>query len=169
MSEPPERSLWRRRDLAALTGWLAVCGSLLAGTLAFLRLLYRRAPVQPPTVFEAGQVADYRPGTVSERFLRSWRVFIVRQGGRVFALHARCTHLGCTPRWNARGAKFKCPCHGSGFHRDGQNFEGPAPRPLDRAKVWVDAEGRLLVDVGERFEVSRWDTPGAAVEVEGQA
>jgi cytochrome b6-f complex iron-sulfur subunit len=170
MNEPPSkdtpRTLWRRRDALTMVGWTAVVGSLLTGVGAFFRLLFRRAPVQPPTVFEAGALADYRPGSVSERFLHDWRVFIVNERDHVFALHARCTHLGCTPRWNARGDKFKCPCHGSGFHRDGVNFEGPAPRPLERAKVWIDAEGRLLVDVAPRFQHDEWSDPRAAVLVE---
>jgi hypothetical protein len=44
--------------------------------------------------------------------------------------------------------KFKCPCHGSGFYRDGTNFEGPAPRPLDRIKIALTMQGQLGVDKG---------------------
>jgi cytochrome b6-f complex iron-sulfur subunit len=59
---------------------------------------------------------------------------------------AKCTHLGCTPRWLATEQKFKCPCHGSGFFINGLNFEGPAPRPLDRFKISVGDDGHLVVD-----------------------
>jgi cytochrome b6-f complex iron-sulfur subunit len=48
------------------------------------------------------------------------------------ALFAKWTYLGCTPRWLATEDKFKCPYHGSGFYKSAMNFEGPAPRPLDR-------------------------------------
>ena len=54
--------------------------------------------------------------------------------------------MGCTPRWLAAENKFKCPCHGSGFYKSGLNFEGPAPRPLDRLKVTVGEDGQLVVD-----------------------
>ena len=37
------------------------------------------------------------------------------------------------PNWLDGEQKFKCPCHGSGFYMTGVNFEGPAPRPLERA------------------------------------
>jgi cytochrome b6-f complex iron-sulfur subunit len=65
---------------------------------------------------------------VSEQFKKDQRVWIGRrEDGRFFAISAICTHLGCTPNWFASEDKFKCPCHGSGFHRDGTNFDGPAP------------------------------------------
>jgi len=165
---PPEKRphLWRRRDMLAATGWAGILGSLLAGTVAFVRLLFRRAPVRPPTVFDAGRLEEYRPGSVSERFLPTWRVFIVRGPGELFALHAKCTHLGCTPRWYARGDKFKCPCHGSGFRVTGVNFEGPAPRPLERAKVWTDSEGELWVDVGHHYPHPDWKNPAAFVKID---
>ena len=57
-----------------------------------------------------------------------------------------CTHLGCTPRWLVAENKFKCPCHGSGFHKNGINFEGPAPRPLERFKITLAEDGQLVVD-----------------------
>ena len=60
---------------------------------------------------------------------------------------AVCTHLGCTPNWLAAQNKFKCPCHGSGYYVSGINFEGPAPRPLERREIAVSADdGQLIVD-----------------------
>ena len=38
--------------------------------------------------------------------------------------------------WKQSEQKFKCPCHGSGYDPEGINYEGPAPRPMDRA--WVE-------------------------------
>ncbi|HEU4931708.1 MAG TPA: hypothetical protein VFT48_06490, partial [Pyrinomonadaceae bacterium] len=57
-----------------------------------------------------------------------------------------------TPDWKASENKFKCPCHGSGYDSEGINFEGPAPRPMDRAKVTLDAEGQIVVDTGKLFD-----------------
>ncbi len=157
--------LWGRRDVLTALGWSAVGTSLLAASAAFGRLLFRRAPVEAPTLFRAGRPTDYAPGTVSDRFLKTWRVFIVHEGGRLYAIFGRCTHLGCTPRWYSRESKFKCPCHGSGFDTAGVNFEGPAPRPLQRARIWQDDAGDLWVDVGRRFERADWGQPGATLAV----
>ena len=74
--------------------------------------------------------------------------------------------MGCTPDWKPSENKFKCPCHGSGYDTEGVNFEGPAPRPLDRAKVELDAEGQIVVDTGVLFTWpkgmrSEFQDPGA--------
>lgn len=154
-----------RRDALLVGGWLAIGATVLGGTASFVRLLFRRAPVVNPTVFAAGPAASYAIDSVSDRYLSEWRVFIVRQDDRIFALEARCSHLGCTPRWHAMDQKFRCPCHGSGFHASGVNFEGPAPTPLDRVRVWINASGTLMVDTGARFPSTEWDAPGASVQL----
>ncbi|MDP7384887.1 MAG: Rieske 2Fe-2S domain-containing protein, partial [Nitrospinota bacterium] len=84
-----------------------------------------------------------------------------------YALLAICTHLGCTPRWLASENKFKCPCHGSGFRKNGVNFEGPAPRPLDRVKIALNEEGEIIIDKGKTFreEKGQWSDPDASLQV----
>ncbi len=82
-----------------------------------------------------------------------------RDDGAFYALLAICTHLGCTPNWFSAENKFKCPCHGSGFKRDGTNFEGPAPRPLDRIKLSLSSEGLLVVDKGQIFRMAAGVAP----------
>jgi cytochrome b6-f complex iron-sulfur subunit len=78
----------------------------------------------------------------------------------VAALSTTCTHLGCIPTWLENDRKFKCPCHGSGFKPNGINFEGPAPRPLERFKI-SEEDGVLLVDkkVKFLFEQGQWTSP----------
>ena len=45
------------------------------------------------------------------------------------------------------------------YDPEGVNYEGPAPRPMDRAKVEMDAEGQIIVDTSVLY---RWEkgTPG---------
>jgi len=85
-------------------------------------------------------------GEVSAKFKQDFRVWIVREEAGIYAIFAKCTHLGCTPRWLAAEKKFKCPCHGSGFFKSGLNFEGPAPRPLDRFEIRLAEDGQIVVD-----------------------
>src|SRR5205807_2438974 len=70
---------------------------------------------------------------------------------------------GGTPRWLTAENKFKCPCHGSGFYKTGVNFEGPAPRPLERLRITRAEDGQLLIDKGVKYlyEKGEWTKPGA--------
>jgi cytochrome b6-f complex iron-sulfur subunit len=159
--------LWSRRDFFGRLGWGGF--GVLSGIslLAFVRSAFPRVLFTPPSTFKAGLPSDYAIGEVSERFKKEHRVWIVREPDGFYALFAKCTHLGCTPRWLPVEEKFKCPCHGSGFRRSGINFEGPAPRPLDRYRIALAEDGQLLVDmsVTYRYEKGDWDRPGAFLRV----
>jgi cytochrome b6-f complex iron-sulfur subunit len=48
------------------------------------------------------------------------------------AFYMVCTHLGCLYAWLPEKGYFRCPCHGSEFHKDGSVQHSPAPRALDR-------------------------------------
>ena len=73
----------------------------------------------------------------------------------------------CTPNWLEADKKFKCPCHGSGFRITGVNFEGPAPRPLERWAIKKSEDGQIIVDKSRKFqkELGQWDDPGSYILV----
>jgi cytochrome b6-f complex iron-sulfur subunit len=83
----------------------------------------------------------------------------------ITAISTVCTHLGCTPNWLEADQKFKCPCHGSGFYPSGVNFEGPAPRPLERFKIFIGDDGQIVVDKTKKFqqEKGEWDDPNSYI------
>ena len=88
-------------------------------------------------------------------------------GGIIYALSTTCTHLGCIPNWLEEAQKFKCPCHGSGFYITGVNFEGPAPRPLERWAIALGEDGQVVVDKSRHFqrELGQWNDPDSFVKV----
>ncbi len=156
-------SFMDRRRFMNYSGWVGILGSLAVGLLGFLRFMFPRVLFEPATAFKAGKPGDFAPGTVDTRFVISHRVWIIREERGFYALSAICTHLGCTPKWLANEDKFKCPCHGSGFKRSGLNFEGPAPRALDRYKIVLGEDGEMVVDRGKAFRLERgeWTKPEA--------
>ncbi len=160
---PPRGSLWSRRDFLGRLNWAAFGAFSTIFLLGFVRSAFPRVLFKPPSTFKAGTPEEYTIGEVSERFKKEHRVWIVREADGFYALFAKCTHLGCTPRWLKVDQKFKCPCHGSGFRKTGINFEGPAPRPLERYRMELNEEGQLVVDMGVvyRYEKGDWDKPGA--------
>jgi cytochrome b6-f complex iron-sulfur subunit len=143
--------------------WTFVTGFLVTNFLMFLRFFFPRALFEPSTTFRVGFPNDFALG-VDERFKEAHRVWVVRQPDKLFVIFARCTHLGCTPNWNESEKKFKCPCHGSGYDIEGINFEGPAPRPMDRAFVRWDADGQIVVNTSALFSCP----PGAPCGFEAE-
>ena len=151
----------RRRRLV----WSAVAAFLGAWFLAFLRFFLPRTLFEPNTSFKIGYPSDFALG-VDTKFQQKYRIWVDRTPDRLFVIYARCTHLGCTPDWKPSENKFKCPCHGSGYDNEGINFEGPAPRPMDRAHVELAPDGQVLVDVSKLYswpkgQPSKFNDPGA--------
>ena len=157
---PPVERLKSRRKLI----WTSICAFLTVNFLMFLRFFFPRTLFEPSTKFRIGFASDFGPG-VDERFKQAYRVWVVREPEKIFVIYAKCTHLGCTPNWIEPENKFKCPCHGSGYDMEGRNFEGPAPRPMDRAHVELDAEGQIVVDTSRLYSCN----PGAACEFDANS
>jgi cytochrome b6-f complex iron-sulfur subunit len=159
--------LWSRRDVVGRFGWSLFGAFSMVTTLAAVRSAFPRILFQPPSTFKAGRPQDFAIGEVSEKFKQDYRVWIIRGEDGFYALFAKCTHLGCTPRWLATEDKFKCPCHGSGFYRTGINFEGPAPRPLERLKITLAEDGQLVIDKGVKYlaEKGEWGKPGSFLKL----
>ena len=147
--------------------WASIAGALTTFFLMFVRFFLPRSILEPSSIFRIGSPNDYAIG-VDTKWQQQYRIWVTRTSDRLFVIYARCTHLGCTPDWKESEHKFKCPCHGSGYDTDGVNFEGPAPRPMDRAEVDVDATGQIVVNTGKLFKCERggrceFDDPGAFI------
>lgn len=163
-----------RRGFLFFTSWITVAwitfsASMLAMVLGTLRFLFPNVLSEPPNTFKAGDVNSYEEGKVEDKFKDrgSWVILDRDEKNRriVYALSTTCTHLGCTPNWLAAEKKFKCPCHGSGFKISGVNFEGPAPRPLERYAVKKTDDNQVLVDKSRKFqkELGQWDDPDSFI------
>jgi cytochrome b6-f complex iron-sulfur subunit len=133
-------------------GWVAFSAACTSGLVASTRFMFPNVLFEPPQSFKVGFPSEYTVGEVDTRWKDAYGVWIVRNSEGFYALIAVCTHLGCSPNWLAAENKFKCPCHGSGFYKTGVNFEGPAPRPLERARIVLSDDGQILVDKSVKFQ-----------------
>lgn len=175
----PKQFIWSRRSIVGLAGWGAVLGALGAGSAAFGRFMYPRVLFEPRTQVKIGRPTEYAVNSVSEKWIKLYRFWLVRTTEGFVALSGKCTHLGCTPRYLEQENKFKCPCHGSGFRAidvtnpypgiAGVNFEGPAPRPLERHKIGLSEDGQIAVDFGKLFlrEKGDWEKPDSFLKYAG--
>src|ERR1700678_1699095 len=151
----------RRRRLV----WVGVTAFLTAWFLAFFRFFLPRTLFEPNSVFKIGYPSEFALG-VDTKFQQKYRIWVDRTPDRVFVIYARCTHLGCTPDWKSSENKFKGPCPGCGYDTEGINFEGPAPRPMDRAHVELAPNGQIIVETSRLYQwpkgqSSKFNDPGA--------
>jgi len=159
-------------------GWMGLAwGAFTASTAGCLaatgRFMFPNVLNEPPQQFTIGFPDEYGEG-VDERWKDRFGVWVVRtpfddyhEGAGFYALLVTCTHLGCTPNWLSAESKFKCPCHGSGFRPTGINFEGPAPRPLERARIVLAEDGQIMIDKAQKYqeELGQWTDPEAFLAV----
>jgi cytochrome b6-f complex iron-sulfur subunit len=172
-SEADDRSpLLSRRQWIGLA-WGAFTAASVAALASSGRMMFPNVLNEPAQHFKAGFPRDYAVG-VDERWKDKFGIWLVRTAddlvqdtSGIYALIAVCTHLGCTPNYLDAERKFKCPCHGSGFRLTGINFEGPAPRPLERAAIGLADDGQILVDKSRhfQFELGQWAAPEAFLKV----
>jgi cytochrome b6-f complex iron-sulfur subunit len=176
---PPEETSEERRSflMGVLLGSFFGLGNVAMATtfglwtLGTARFMFPNVLTEPPNKFKVGFPSSFTPGQVETKFVPQYGVWVVNweYNGKpeIYALRTVCTHLGCTPNWLEGEQKFKCPCHGSGFYKDGINFEGPAPRPLERYAIRIADDGQLEIDKSKIFqeEIGQWNDPASYVAV----
>ena len=158
----PEKEVTRREFNWLALAWTAFTAASVAGLTATFRFMFPNVLFEPPTIFKAGLPETYKPGEVDERYKDKYGVWIVRtEESTLYVLSTVCTHLGCPPNWLPAEQKFKCPCHGSGYYKNGINFEGPTPRPLERFRVALGDDGQIIVDKNRKFQYEKgeWSDP----------
>ncbi|MGA7700234.1 MAG: Rieske 2Fe-2S domain-containing protein [Thermoguttaceae bacterium] len=161
------RAIFGSAFALGVTG-LAAVSALWAAAIA--RFMTPNVTNQPPRTFKAGKPADYADGSVETKYRQTHGVWIVRQPhpgrARIVALRTACTHLGCMTVWQESQQRFRCPCHGSAFTKEGINVAGPAPRPLERCAIRIADDGRLEIDTARTFrqDLGQWTDPQSFVE-----
>jgi cytochrome b6-f complex iron-sulfur subunit len=171
-AKPTRRAFLRDALMSPFAlAWAVLSVTAGAWVLMLARFMFPNMIVEPPTSFKIGPPSDFPLGTVSTKYTAAngiWIVHTDQYKGKdlIYVLASVCTHLGCTPSWLEGEQKFKCPCHGSGFYINGMNFEGPAPRPLERVGVALAPDGTLQVDKAVKFqeEKGQWEDAKSFVD-----
>jgi cytochrome b6-f complex iron-sulfur subunit len=158
--------LWQWLTSPFAIAWAAFTATMAGWTLGSARFLFPNVLSEPPSKVKVGDPRNFEEGKVTDNF-KDRNMWVVRYQGKIYALSTTCTHLGCTPNWLEADKKFKCPCHGSGFYITGVNFEGPAPRPLERWALSIGDDGQIVVDKSRKFqkELGQWDNPDSFIKV----
>jgi cytochrome b6-f complex iron-sulfur subunit len=176
VADYPPKPVTRRNFMMSWAGaaWGAFAAAGGLGSMAMLRYMLPNVLFEAPQQFKAGKLEDYEWDKPDERYKQDKKAWIVKLTKdfdgkkKLIALDITCTHLGCTPNVLLSDQKYKCPCHGSGFRFTGVNFEGPAPRPLERYKVYIDpTDGQIMVDKNKKFqfEKGQWEDKESYIDL----
>ena len=153
----------RQFNFALAIGWGALAFVTATFGAMFQDFFGPKVLKEPKKQIRVGRLPDFQNPGVYEQFkpIGIWVVNLQPSEEKLMALSTTCTHLGCIPNWLSAEAKFKCPCHGSGYYITGVNFEGPTPRPLERFSLSRDADGYIVVDMSKvyRSELGEWENP----------
>ena len=116
--------------------WSAV---ILGSIYPIFKFLYpKSATDNDVSVIKIGRVDDFMGKSFRLYKFGRKRVILIRLGeGRMVALSAKCTHLGCTVRYIKSRNIIKCPCHGGEYSIDGRVLKGPPKKPLQKYEVKV--------------------------------
>jgi glycine/D-amino acid oxidase-like deaminating enzyme/nitrite reductase/ring-hydroxylating ferredoxin subunit len=79
---------------------------------------------------------DLKPGEAAILRIDGHNVAGYRdEGGKLHAVSAACTHMGCIVGFNENDRTWDCPCHGSRFELNGEVIHGPAVKALQPQRV----------------------------------
>lgn len=117
-----------------------------------------------PTTLDAGLKSSFTTDGITTTFLKTNKVAIVRNAGKLYATTATCTHKGATIK-SPDGKSFECPRHHATYDIDGNVTKGPAKLPLKRYAISVDDNGHVIVDKSKSFDVDQWTDPASFIAI----
>jgi nitrite reductase/ring-hydroxylating ferredoxin subunit len=139
----------RGRLLSAAGAAVLGVGGYLGGHLSLVQGMGPNQTIYDPGPTEWAAAADSArvvQGEPARAIAGDTPVLLVRRGDRVFAIHDRCSHRGCSlSDGELEGDDVVCVCHGSRFSlADGSIRRGPATVPQPAFEV-REREGRVEV------------------------
>jgi cytochrome b6-f complex iron-sulfur subunit len=126
-------------------GWLA---SVLFPVIRYLTPLPHSGGSSGPVRLTRDEVAKVESQKFAIVPVGGSRVLVLEDSaGELHALDAKCTHEGCTVRFQPDNEIIWCACHNGRFDLSGRVVAGPPPRPLAQHAVVRDSEGGITVSV----------------------
>jgi cytochrome b6-f complex iron-sulfur subunit len=152
-----DKKISRRDFFWYVLVWSSLGASLLS-VLRYLRLEKENPQIEPVSLLLPQNLAI---GEV--KAFPAYQIWLARNQNGFYALRSVCTHMGCTPVWKSSQAVFQCPCHHSFFDAQGIRQKGPAPRSLERHRLFWGKKGEIMLDRSQIFrrEMGEWESEGA--------
>jgi nitrite reductase/ring-hydroxylating ferredoxin subunit len=116
-----------------------------------------------PSAIDAGPITDYAKDGAYDKLSDSKKIIIVREGSKIYALTAICTHKMGTVK--LKGGQLVCSKHNSHFDNEGKPHSGPAKAALFHLGISQSADGHIMVDKTKTFGEKQWEEAGASLSV----
>ena len=116
---------------------------------------------------DVGPLTNYAKDGITPTWLATETVAVVRNDGKLYATHGKCTHRGCTVKVDTTSPKpaYLCPCHHAGFDVEGKVLRPPASKSLERYAIAVDGKGHVIVDRSKTFDDTKWTDPASFIDM----
>lgn len=140
-----EKKITRREFLSlGIAAGFAVAA--IASTYSVFKYLYptEEAAQQVEEKIMVASLDELPPGSAKFFRFRNKPSVVINHNGKITALSAVCTHLGCIVKWDGDQQLLKCPCHAGVFDSSGRVLAGPPPAPLPALKALV-ANNKIYV------------------------
>jgi cytochrome b6-f complex iron-sulfur subunit len=142
--DPACGCLNRRTFIVGGVGGLLVASA--GGIYASVKSLYPAVSYEPSLKAEIGLPEEFAGNIMKQVQVGGRKISVMKGDSGLYALIRNCTHMGCIPYLSTEEQLFRCPCHGSVFTMEGDVVKGPAPEPLYRASITVNARGRIEIN-----------------------
>jgi len=74
-------------------------------------------------------------------------ILLIRSAeSEIHGVSAKCTHMNCPIKYNAKTKTIDCSCHGSAFALSGKVLKGPATKDLKAYPASLK-DGRVIISV----------------------
>lgn len=116
---------------------------------------------------DVGEVSQFKEDGAVDTWTTKHRFFIVRQGDKLFAVSATCTHKGSLIRIDEDDSnRYFCPKHEGTFELTGKRIRGKPRSSLPRLGITLDpGNNHVIVDPAREFPEAEWDRPESFVAI----
>ena len=133
-----------RRDLLTKATVAAACAGCAFAAVPVVAYVIPKRAKKPEGSIPVANVKDVPEGSAIKKEVGSMLVLILRHKGKLIAMDAACTHLGCPVEWDELSANVRCNCHGGRFTPEGKRISGPPPKDQEPVDVRVKGDRIFL-------------------------
>ncbi|MEN6617118.1 MAG: Rieske 2Fe-2S domain-containing protein [Syntrophorhabdus sp.] len=136
-------------------GWLIAVAS--GGIYALLKFIFPTVGKEPDfVVLKKEDFLGIPPNSVKSFAWGGKLGFLLKSpNGDLRAFKGVCTHMECNITYRPEVQKFYCACHKGWFDTNGNNIEGPPPKPLEAFDISYQGDSLIIAKKGVKVDLPK--------------